>query len=103
MSDTKQHKVLLSDEVWASAAERAVLEGNSLSSLCEFVLRHYLDLPDDQKPDIALKNAPAGGRLRTVYIDKPTWSQALGRKVLEGRPVSAILEQQLRAYLGLAG
>lgn len=101
MGPKGQHKIVLSDEVWAAAAERAVLEEKSLSEICEYVLIHYLDLPDERKPEPALASAPENGRPRTVYLSKGTWSQALGRKVLEGRPVSAILEQQLRAYLGL--
>lgn len=48
--DTKgKHKIVLSDEVW-SAAERAVLEERTLSEICEFVLKHYLELPEECKP-----------------------------------------------------
>lgn len=95
------HKLVLSDEVWARTGERAVLEDKSASDICEFVLRHYLELTDNQKPPVLLRQAPPSGQPRTVYLEKATWAEAVGRKVIERRPISAILEQQLRAYLGL--
>jgi hypothetical protein len=93
------HKIVLSDETWARTGERAALEEKSASALCEFVLRHYLDLADTQKPPILWRRASPSGRARTVYLDKAIWAEAVGRKVMEGRSISAILEQPLRAYL----
>jgi hypothetical protein len=45
---SKQRKVQLTDEVWATTQERAVLEGKSASDICEHVLQHYLGL--EEKP-----------------------------------------------------
>jgi len=96
-----QHTVLLTDETWAATAERAVLEGKSASAICEFVLDHYVNLADEERPVVTLTEVPASVRQRTIHIDKFIWAQVAGRKVLENRPISAILEQQLRAYCGL--
>jgi hypothetical protein len=96
---SKQRKVQLTDEVWATAQERAVLEGKSASDLCEYVLRHYLDM--GQKPPPQISAIPGEARIRSVYISQLTWAEAKGCKVREHRPIGAILEQQLRAYLGL--
>src|SRR5688500_10054456 len=94
-----QRKVQLTDEVWAATQERAVLEGKSASEICEYVLAHYLNLAD--KPIIRITEIPAGAKMRSVYISNGTWADAKGCKVREKRPVGAILEQQLRAYLGM--
>jgi hypothetical protein len=96
----KQRKVQLTDEVWATTQERAVLEGKTASNICEHVLQHYLGL--DEKPLAQITAIPAGAKVRSVYISQLTWAEAKGCKVREGRPMGAILEQQLRAYLGLS-
>jgi hypothetical protein len=96
---SKQRKVQLTDEVWATTQERAVLEGKSASDICEHVLQHYLGL--DEKLPMKITAIAKGAKARSVYISRPTWAEAKGRKVREGRPIGAILEQQLRAYLGL--
>jgi len=96
---TKQRKVQLTDEVWATTQERAVLEGKSASDICEHVLRHYLNL--GEAPSVRLTAIPEGAKARSVYISQSTWAEAKGVKVREGRPIGAILEQQLRAYLGM--
>lgn len=95
---TEQHTVLLSDDVWAATQERAVLEGTTASDICERVLGHYLAL--EKKPPHY--NLPAGiaTRQRSIHVRTTTWAAAKAQKVREGRPVSAILEQLLRAYLG---
>jgi hypothetical protein len=95
---TEQRAVLLSDEVWAATQERAVLEGTTASDICERVLRHYLGLEEkppryDLPPDVRT-------RQRSIHVRTTTWAAAKAQKVHEGRPVSAILEQLLRAYLG---
>ncbi|MCC6606230.1 MAG: hypothetical protein IT327_23690 [Anaerolineae bacterium] len=96
---SKQRKVQLTDEVWATTQERAVLEGKTASDICEHVLQHYLEL--DEKPPAQITAIPAGSKVRSVYISQITWAEAKGCKVREDRPIGAILEQQLRAYLGL--
>lgn len=95
---TEQHAVVLSDEVWAGTQERAALEGTTASDICERVLRHYLDLEEKPPP----YELPAGVRTkqRSIHVQPTTWAAAKARKVIESRPVSAILEQLLRAYLG---
>ena len=95
----KQRKVQLTDEVWATAQERAILEEKSASDICEHVLQHYLAL--DEKPSARIMEIPAGSKARYVYISRLTWAEIKGCKVRENRPIGAILEQQLRAYLGL--
>ena len=97
-----QHKVVLSNVVWAAAAERAVLENTSASQICEHVLTHYVDLEAADRPAPSRQKVHKLGRMRTVYINKFVWAQVAGLKILEGRPISAILEQLLRAYCGLA-
>jgi hypothetical protein len=96
---SKQRKVQLTDQVWAATQERAVLEGKSASEICEYVLTHYLSLTD--KPTIRLTEIPADAKMRSVYISNSIWADAKGCKVREKRPVGAILEQQLRTYLGI--
>jgi hypothetical protein len=94
-----QRSVVLSDEAWAAALERAELEDTSASEICERLLRHYLAL--DEKPPQCVLSPEITPRKRSVYITKPTWAAARAQKVWERRSVSAILEQLLRAYLGL--
>lgn len=99
--ETKQHKLNLSDLVWAHAQRRATLEGfDSTSALCEYLMRHYLDTVDrGQQPPIY--EIPDVERpLRSVYVTDDTWGGMQVRKVLEGRPIGDIVEQLLRAYLG---
>ncbi len=68
------------------------------SELCAHVLRHYAAL--ENKPPIHIRNAPEAS-LNSVFLEKSTWAELMGCRVTERRPTSAILEQQLRAYLGL--
>jgi hypothetical protein len=96
-----QRKAMLTDMVWAALLEQSALEDTSASALCEYVLRHYLNLPDDEKPPILIASVAQTAVQRTIYIKKPLWATAKGRKVMERRSISAILEQQLRAYMGL--
>jgi hypothetical protein len=95
----KQRKVQLTDEVWATLQERAILENKSASDICEHVLQHYLGL--ERKPLAQITAIPEGAKARSVYISQMTWAEMKGCKVREERPIGAILEQQLRAYLGL--
>jgi hypothetical protein len=98
--DTEQHAVVLSDEVWAATQERAALERTTASEICERLLGHYLGL--DEKP--ARRELPADiqTKQRSIHVRPMTWAAARAQKVLEGRPVSGILEQLLRAYLGFS-
>ena len=95
---TEQRAVLLSDEVWAATQERAVLEGTTASDICERVLSHYLRL--EEKPPRHDLPADVATRQRSIHVRTTTWAAAKAQKVRESRPVSAILEQLLRAYLG---
>lgn len=94
-----QRKVMLSDDVWRETMIQASLEDKSASDICEHVLRHYVDTSETDRPPISIKRA--SGRQRSVYIDKSVWVQLSGLKVTEQRSISAILEQQLRAYMGM--
>lgn len=99
-SQRAEHKVVLPDEVWSETIIQATLEQKTASEICEFVLRHYVNLAAEEKPQILLK--AGSGRQRSVYLDQQTWIELITCKVRERRPISAILEQQLRAYLGLS-
>jgi hypothetical protein len=90
---------MLSDDVWRETMIQAALEDKSASDICEHVLRHYVDTPDTDRPPFNIKSA--SGPQRSVYIDKSVWVQLSGLKVTERRSISAILEQQLRAYMGM--
>ncbi len=94
-----EHKVVLSDEVWGETLVQAMLEETTASAVCEYVLRHYADLAPEERPPILITTA--AGRQRSVYLGQGVWIALLSRRVHERRPISAILEQQLRAYLGL--
>lgn len=94
-----QRKVMLPDKIWRETMIQAALEDKSASDICEHVLRHYIDTPEADRPPIRTRNA--SGRQRSVYIDKSVWVELSGLKVTEQRSISAILEQQLRAYMGL--
>jgi hypothetical protein len=94
-----QRKVVLPDDVWRETMIQATLEDKSASDICEHVLRHYVDTPETDRPPIHTRST--SGRQRSVYIDKSVWVQLSGLKVTEQRPISAILEQQLRAYMGM--
>lgn len=96
--ETEQHAVLLSDEVWAATQERAVLEGTTASDICERVLSHYLSL--EEKPPRYGLPTDVPTKQRSIHVRPTTWAAAKAQKVLEARPVSTILEQLLRAYLG---
>ena len=98
MSKLPEHKLKLSDEVWRETMVRAVIEEKSASEICAHVLRHYAGL--ENKPPIHIRSVPEGS-LHSVFLEKTTWAELMGGRVAEKRPISAILEQQLRAYLGL--
>jgi hypothetical protein len=98
-SQRSEHKVVLPDDVWSETLIQATLEKKTASDICEHVLRHYGDLPEAEKPPILL--TAGSGRQRSVYINQQTWIELIACKVRERRPISAILEQQLRAYLGM--
>jgi hypothetical protein len=94
-----QRKVMLPAEVWRETMIQAALEDKSASDICEYVLRHYVEIPDSDRPPIMIRSA--SGRQRSIYIDKSVWVELSGLKVTEQRSISAILEQQLRAYMGM--
>jgi hypothetical protein len=98
-SQRSEHKVMLPDEVWSETLIQATLEQKTGSEICEYVLRHYVNLTAEEKPPILL--TAGSGRQRSVYLDQQIWIELITCKVKERRPISAILEQQLRAYLGL--
>jgi hypothetical protein len=94
-----EHKVVLPDEVWSETLIQATLEQKTASEICEYVLRHYVSLTAEEKPSMVL--TAGSGRQRSVYLDQQIWIELITCKVRERRPISAILEQQLRSYLGL--
>lgn len=94
-----EHKVVLPDDVWGETLIQAALEKKTASDICAYVLQHYVGLAADQKPPILLR--VASGRQRSIYLEQALWLDLITCKVRERRPISAILEQQLRAYLGL--
>lgn len=98
-SQRSEHKVVLPDDVWSETLIQATLEQKTASEICEYVLRHYVSLPAGERPPIRL--TAGSGRQRSVYLDKQVWIELISCKVKERRPISAILEQQLRAYLGM--
>lgn len=96
-----EHKLILSDEVWEETVVRAAMEETTATAICEHVLQHYVEMGDDIRPPVYIHSGAPNGRLHSVYLDKLTWAELQRRRVIEKRPVSAILEQQLRAYLGM--
>jgi hypothetical protein len=99
MSKLPEHKLKLSDEVWQETMVRAVMEEKSASEICAHVLRHYVDL--QKKPPVYIHNVPEGS-LHSVFLEKTIWAELMRCRVTEKRPISAILEQQLRVYLGIS-
>jgi len=95
---TKKRSALISNDAWAALKEASTIEGKSASELCEFLLAHYLALPRRTRYNLpsALKT-----KARSLYVSDPTWGAAKAEAVKQSRPVSAILEQLVRAYLGL--
>jgi len=96
----RQRSAVLSDDAWAELRARAVLEERSAAKLCEFLLGHYLGLED--KPIHRPPSNPGQRRTRSIYIADRTWAAAKALAVRQRRTVSDILEQLIRAYLGLA-
>jgi hypothetical protein len=94
-----EHKVVLPDEVWSETLIQATLEQTTASAICEYVLNHYTNLAPEDRPPILITGG--SGRQRSVYLGQEVWIELITCKVRERRPISAILEQQLRAYLGL--
>ena len=97
----RQHKVMLSNELWIVINERAALEERSASGLCNYVIQHYVDLAPPDRPAILLRQVKPEAALRSLYIDKVNWAKLRALKVEQRRPISAIIEQQMRLYLGL--
>ncbi len=97
--ERKQRSVRISVEAWAALQERTALEGKSASALCDFLLRHYLAL--EAKPVYELP-PDLEKRTRVIYTSNPTWGAVKRTAVLQRRSASALLEQLLRGYLGLA-
>jgi hypothetical protein len=98
-SQRSEHKVVLPDEVWSETLIQATLEQTTASAVCEYVLRHYVTLSTEERPPVLITSG--SGRQRSVYLEQEIWIALISCKVRERRPISAILEQQLRAYLGL--
>jgi hypothetical protein len=98
-SQRSEHKVVLPDEVWSETLIQATLEQTTASAVCEYVLRHYVTLSPEERPPVLITSG--SGRQRSVYLEQEVWIALISCKVRERRPISAILEQQLRAYLGL--
>lgn len=94
-----EHKVVLPDDVWSETLIQAHLEQKTASDICEYVLDHYVRLPVGERPAILITGS--SGRRRSIYITQPTWLELIACKVKEQRPISAILDQQLRSYLGM--
>jgi hypothetical protein len=99
-TQTTEHKLKLTDEVWKETRVQAALEEKTASEICAYVLRYYLDLPDDEKPAILIRDAK-DGQPHSIYLEKQLWVKLIACHLTENRPISAILEQQLRAYMGL--
>jgi len=95
---TKKRSALISDDAWAALKEASTIEDKSASELCEFLLSHYLGLEERIRYTLpaGLKTKP-----RSLYMPDTTWGAAKAIAVKQGRPVSAILEQLIRGYLGL--
>jgi len=93
-----QRSVVLSDQVWAAARGRAVLEHTSVSKLCERLLNSYLQLKSKPSP---CRLPDLKSKKRSVYLSDLVWAEGREQAVLEDRSISALLEQLLRAYLGL--
>lgn len=100
-SRATEHKLVLTDAVWKEARVQAALEEKTASEICAYVLQYYLDLAADEKPPILIRKVK-DGRPHSVYLEKQLWVELVACHLTEGRPISAILEQQLRAYMGLA-
>lgn len=98
---TSEHKLAVSEEVWQETVVRAVLEEKSALAICAHALQHYVDLDEEERPPVLIRAGAQERRLHSIFLDKVTWAKLMGRRVAEKRPVSAILEQQLRAYLGM--
>jgi hypothetical protein len=99
--ETSEHKLSVSEEAWQETVVRAVLEEKSASEICAHVLQHYVELDAEERPPIRIRTGAPAGRLHSVFLDKLTWAKLMGCRVAERRPISAILEQQLQAYLGM--
>jgi hypothetical protein len=55
--------------VWSETLIQATLEQKTASEICEYVLRHYVSLPAEERPPIRL--TASSGRPRSIYIDQP--------------------------------
>ncbi|NPV87767.1 MAG: ribbon-helix-helix protein, CopG family [Anaerolineae bacterium] len=101
---TQQHFLYLSAASWGEAKRRAVLEATTASKLLNRLLQAYLEQP---MPAPAAHPRQRGSELdlyarRSVHLETTLWQGITARAAAEGRSVSAIAEQLLRAYLGIS-
>ena len=97
LGESRQRTTVLSDDAWAGIARRSTIEGKSAGKLCEWLLVRYLSL--DERPVYELP--PLNRRQRSVHVHDVPWAEAKGLAVEQRRSLSEILEQLIRAYLGL--
>ena len=92
--------VMITHEAWAAVSERAFLEKKTINDLCVALLAQYLS--QAEPPVYHLSKSPRREKTaHTLYTSDELWSQAHRLKGLQGRTISAILEQLIRAYTGL--
>jgi hypothetical protein len=95
----KQRSVRLSVEAWAALQGRSALEGRAATRICEFLLSHYLDLENKSIFDLP---ADLEKSTRVLYTTNQQWARVKQLAVLQKRSASGLLEQLIRAYLGLS-
>jgi predicted CopG family antitoxin len=101
-SGRSRHLLMITDDAWAALLQHADIEGYSASNLCEYLMAKYAEMeapPVFAMPtDLERESRKKG---RTVYINDAVWNDFLGVKVYQGRSISEIVEQLVRAYTGL--
>lgn len=99
-SQVENRSVMITHEAWAAISEQAFLERKSINELCVYLLDQYI--AQAEKPVYRLaKSAAQGKAAHTLYTSNELWSRLRHLKGLQGRTISAILEQLIRAYTGL--
>lgn len=99
---TDRHNLYLSRTVWSELRRRAVLEERSASHIINAVLRAHLDQPLQPAPGRRPQpDWPQLAGQRTVYFAPGLYEAAEAHAREEGRSVSLMAEQLLRAYLSL--
>jgi predicted CopG family antitoxin len=97
-----RHLLMITDDAWAALLQHADIEGYSASNLCEYLMAKYAEMeapPIFAMPaDLERKSRKKG---RTIYLNDSVWNDFLGIKVYQGRSISEIVEQLVRAYTGL--